>query len=251
MTLKPALSLLVLLAFAACNNQTPAKPEPAKEPAKLEAPAGGAKPEAPKPAPKPTPTTTLPADSPLLSPDKATEQAPATYRVKIETTQGDFAVKVTREWAPGGADRFYNLVKMGYFTDIAFFRAVKGFMVQFGIHGDPVVNSAWRMARIPDDPPKQSNTAGRLTFATSGPDSRTVQLFINYGDNSNLDAMGFSPFGEVEGDGMAVVNKLYTGYGEGAPRGKGPNQMLVQQQGNTYLKAQFPQLDYIRKATIE
>ena len=171
--------------------------------------------------------------------------------MKFETTQGEVSLQVTREWAPQGADRFYSLVKMGYYDNVAFFRAVKGFMVQFGIHGDPLVNAKWREARIPDDKQTQSNTKGRITFATSGADSRTVQVFISFGDNSNLDAMGFSPFGEVVGEGMKVVNSLYTGYGEGEPRGRGPNQMLLQQQGNAYLQAQFPQLDYLKKATVE
>ncbi len=238
--------MFLFLTLPACD-----KPgETAPAPVKAEAPAPTPKP-APKPPPQAAPVSSIPADSPLLSPDSAKEQAPAEYKVKFETTQGEFSLQVTRAWAPQGADRFYNLVKMGYYDNVAFFRAVKGFMVQFGIHGDPLVNTKWREARITDDKPAQSNTRGRITFATSGADSRTVQVFINFGDNSNLDAMGFSPFGEVAGEGMKIVDSLYTGYGEGAPRGRGPNQMLLQQQGNAYLQAQFPQLDYLKKATIE
>src|SRR6516162_5320221 len=126
------------------------------------------------------------------SPSEATATAPATYKVKMTTTKGDFTVEVHRDWAPLGADRFYNLVKLGYFTDVAFFRVIKGFMVQFGIHGDPTVSRAWRDAHVKDDPTgKQSNKRGMLTFATAGPNTRTTQLFINYADNGNLDSMGF------------------------------------------------------------
>jgi len=190
-----------------------------------------------------------PVSPALLAPDKATEKAPDKFKAKFATTKGDFTVEVVREWAPNGADRFYNLVKIGFFTDIAFFRAVDGFMVQFGIPGEPRVAAAWRPARIPDDPPKQSNKPGYLTFATSGPDSRTTQLFINYVDNSRLDGMGFAPIGKVV-DGMDVVNALYKGYGEGAPRGAGPDQGRIQLEGNAYLREQFPKLDYIKSAAL-
>jgi peptidyl-prolyl cis-trans isomerase A (cyclophilin A) len=185
-----------------------------------------------------------------LDPASATATAPAVYKVKLTTTKGDFTVEVHRDWAPVGADRFYNLVKMGYFTDIAFFRVIKGFMVQFGIHGDPAVNKVWRSANIKDDPTgKQSNTRGMVTFATAGPNTRTVQIFINYGDNANLDSMGFAPFGKVV-DGMKVVDAIEGMYGEGAPGGRGPNQGRIQNEGNTYLKAEFPKLDWIKSATI-
>lgn len=184
----------------------------------------------------------------LKDPTKATEKAPDQYTVKLETTKGDILIDVTREWAPQGADRFYNLVKIGYFDDVAFFRVIEGFMAQVGISGDPDVNGAWRVARIPDDQVKQSNTRGMVTFATAGPNSRTTQFFINFGDNSNLDGMGFAPFGKVRD--MAVVDKINNEYGEGAPRGRGPNQMRVQTEGNKYLKAEFPKLDYIKKASI-
>ncbi|MFO0984546.1 MAG: peptidylprolyl isomerase, partial [Planctomycetota bacterium] len=157
--------------------------------------------------------------------------------------------EITRDWAPKGADRFYNLVKNGYFDDVAFFRCIKGFMVQFGINGDPKVNAAWQKARITDDPVKESNKPGYISFATSGPDSRTTQVFINYGDNARLDAMGFAPFGKVS-EGMDVVEKLNGEYGEGAPRGKGPDQGRVQGEGNDYLKKSFPNLDWVKTARI-
>ena len=184
------------------------------------------------------------------SPGDATATAPAVYKVKMSTTKGDFTIEVHRDWAPLGADRFYNLVKLGYFTDVAFFRVVKGFMVQFGIHGDPAVNKAWRTARIQDDPTgKQSNTRGMVTFAMGGPNTRTNQVFINYADNSRLDTMGFPPFGKVV-QGMDVVDAIEGMYGEGAPQGNGPRQGRIQSEGNAYLKASFPKLDYIKKATV-
>lgn len=191
------------------------------------------------------------ARSALLEPGLADETAPATYRVKFETTKGPFVMEVHRGWAPNGADRVWNMVKLGYFQDVAFFRAISGFMIQFGIHGDPAVNAQWRQAKIPDDPVKQSNTRGRVTFAKqSAPDTRTVQLFINTVDrNARLDGMGFAPIGEIV-DGMDVVDSLYTGYGEGAPRGRGPSQGRIQAEGNAYLKRDFPELDYIRSASI-
>jgi peptidyl-prolyl cis-trans isomerase A (cyclophilin A) len=189
--------------------------------------------------------------SPLLNPEDpaVNRTAPPTFKTKFETSKGDFVVQVTREWAPMGADRFFNLVRHGFFDDARFFRVISGFMAQFGINGDPKVSAAWRTQRIKDDPVKQSNTRGFVSFATSGPNSRTTQLFINYGDNSRLDKMGFAPFGRVI-EGMEVVEQLYSGYGEGAPQGKGPNQARIQQEGNDYLNREFPRLDYIKKATI-
>jgi peptidyl-prolyl cis-trans isomerase A (cyclophilin A) len=178
------------------------------------------------------------------------EQAPPTYKVKFETSKGNFVVEVHRDWAPKGADRFYNLVKSGFYNDVRFFRVISGFMAQFGISGNPQTMTEWRDKPIQDDPVKQSNKRGMLTFAMAGPNTRTTQVFINYADNSRLDDMGFSPIGQVV-SGMDVVDKLYSGYGEGAPRGSGPSQGLLQQQGNAYLKKDFPKLDYIKKATIE
>jgi peptidyl-prolyl cis-trans isomerase A (cyclophilin A) len=180
----------------------------------------------------------------LMNPALLTETAPASFKVQARTTRGDFVIQVTRAWAPNGADRFYNLVKAGYYSDIAFFRVIAGFMAQFGIHGDPRVSAVWREARITDDPVAQSNTRGRLTFATSGPNSRTTQLFINLVDNARLDTMGFAPFGEVV-SGMEIVDALHAGYGEGAPRGLGPDQGRIQREGNAYLRAEFGQLDYL------
>src|SRR5256885_9098391 len=187
----------------------------------------------------------------LTEPLRATATAPPVYKVKMATTKGDFTIEVHRDWAPAGADRFYNLVKAGFFSDLAFFRVVKGFMVQFGIHGDPKVSRAWRSATIKDDAVgKQSNKRGMVTFAMAGPDTRTSQIFINYGDNSRLDAMGFPPFGKVVGDGMKVVDAIEDMYGEGAPSGRGPAQGRLQSEGNTHLKADFPQMDYIKSGTI-
>ena len=157
---------------------------------------------------------------------------------------------MTRSLAPNGADRFYNLVQSGYFTDVEFFRVISGFMCQFGIHGDPKVSAAWREARISDDPVKASNIRGAITFATAGPNTRTTQLFINLADNKRLDGMGFSPFGKVT-EGMDVVDKIYSEYGEGAPHGSGPDQGRIQEKGNAYLKKEFPKLDYIKSAAIQ
>ena len=182
-------------------------------------------------------------------PSKLTEKAPDSYKVQFDTTKGKFTVEVTRSLAPNGADRFYNLARSGYFKDIALFRVIKGFMCQFGIHGDPSIAAKWRQANMPDDPVKGSNTRGTITFATAGPNTRTTQLFINYADNQRLDSMGFSPFGKVV-EGMDVVDKINGEYGEGAPRGRGPDQGRVQMEGNAYLKKNFPNLDYIKSATL-
>ena len=187
----------------------------------------------------------------IVDPAKAKEKAPETYNALFKTTKGDFVIEVHRDWAPNGADRFYNLVKMGYYNDCAFFRAVEGFMVQFGINGSPAVNAKWREATIKDDPAVgQSNKPGYVSFATAGPNTRTTQLFINYADNGRLDAMGFTPFGKVS-KGMDVVNNLYKGYGEGAHSGMGPDQGRIQMEGNAYMKKDFPKLDWIKTATIE
>ena len=183
--------------------------------------------------------------TPPNSPDKA----PETFKAQFDTTKGKFTIEVTRSLSPNGADRFYNLVRSGYFKDIAFFRVIPGFMCQFGIHGDPNVSAKWREANIADDPVKGSNTRGTITFATAGPNTRTTQLFINFGDNTSLDGQGFSPFGKVT-EGMDVVDKINGEYGEGAPQGNGPDQGRVQMEGNAYLKKDFPNLDYIKSASI-
>ena len=185
----------------------------------------------------------------FADPAKLTEKAPETFKAQFDTTKGKFTIEVTRSLSPNGADRFYNLVRSGYFKDIAFFRVIPGFMCQFGIHGDPNVSAKWREANIADDPVKGSNTRGMITFATAGPNTRTTQLFINFGNNAKLDGMGFSPFGKVT-EGMDVVDKINGEYGEGAPNGNGPNQGRVQMEGNAYLKKEFPNLDYIKSATI-
>jgi peptidyl-prolyl cis-trans isomerase A (cyclophilin A) len=186
----------------------------------------------------------------LTNPSALTEQAPASYKVKFDTSKGAFVVQVTRAWAPQGADRFYNLVKNGFYDDVRFFRVIKGFMVQFGINGNPKVMEAWRDAPLKDDPVTQSNKRGYITFATAGPNTRTSQVFINFADNTQLDQMGFAPFGRVV-SGMDVVDKLNGEYGEGAPSGMGPSQGRMQGEGNAYLAKEFPRLDLVKKATIE
>jgi len=185
----------------------------------------------------------------FTDPVKLTEKSPETFKAKFETTKGNFTIEVTRSLSPNGADRFYNLVRSGYFKDVAFFRVIPGFMCQFGIHGDPKVSAAWRKAQIPDDPVKGSNTRGFITYAMAGPNTRTTQFFISFGDNSRLDNTGFSPFGKVT-EGMDVVDKINGEYGEGAPSGRGPNQNRIQMEGNAYLKKDFPNLDYIKSATV-
>ncbi len=183
------------------------------------------------------------SDPALLHPATLNAKAPESFQVKFTTTKGDFVVEVTRAWAPLGADRFYNLVKHGFFTDAAFFRNLSGFMVQFGLNADPAVNRAWQNANIKDDQGKQSNAPGMITFATAGPNTRTTQLFINFGNNTFLDSQGFAPFGKVI-SGMDVVQKLYNGYGER------PDQGQITSQGKAYLDKNFPNLDTIKSATI-
>ncbi len=198
-------------------------------------------------------TPAAPKTAADLDPAKLKEQAPATFSARFDTSKGAFTIKVTREWAPNGADRFYNLVKSGYYNDVRFFRVLRSpvpFMAQFGIHGDAAVSKAWRDAKIVDDPVKQSNKRGFVTYAMAGPGTRTTQVFINFGDNLNLDGMGFAPFGEVT-EGMSVVDSLYGEYGEGSPRGAGPDQGRMQSEGNTYLSASFPKLDYIKGAKVD
>jgi len=185
-----------------------------------------------------------------LDPAALTEQAPASYKARFDTSKGAFVLEVTRAWAPRGADRFYNLVKNGFYDNARFFRVISGFMVQFGINGDPAVSAKWRDANIKDDPVRASNKRGTISFATAGPNTRTTQVFINFADNSRLDGMGFAPFGKVV-SGMNVVDALYAGYGEGAPNGRGPEQGRLQAQGNAYLIKAYPRMDYIKKATIE
>lgn len=172
-----------------------------------------------------------------------------TFTIEFETTKGVFRAEVHPDWAPQGAERVRTLVEEGFFADVAFFRVLNGFVAQFGIHGDPAVSAEWREARIADDPVAHTNVRGTLTFATAGPDTRTTQLFINLADNKRLDSMGFAPVAEIT-EGMEVVEALNDEYGEGAPRGIGPDQGRIQTEGNDYLKSAFPRLDYIISARI-
>ncbi|QDV52804.1 peptidylprolyl isomerase [Gimesia fumaroli] len=183
--------------------------------------------------------------------EEAYAAAPQTYQVKMETTKGTFYIDVNRSWSPNGADRFYELVNSGFYNDCAFFRVIEGFMAQVGINGAPATQAKWRDQTIQDDPVVKSNLRGYVSFAKTGaPNSRTTQIFINFGDNRRLDRHGFTPFGIISPKGMKVVDALYSGYGEGAPSGRGPSQQRMQLEGNQYLKQDFPRLDYITKATI-
>jgi peptidyl-prolyl cis-trans isomerase A (cyclophilin A) len=199
-----------------------------------------------KTPPEKPPLAAVPTPLPPVAADAA---SPDSFRVKFATTKGDFTVDVTRAWAPRGADRFYRLVTDGYFKDIRFFRVLPGFMAQFGASGNPELNARMASLQIPDDPVTQSNKRGMVTFAMAGPNTRSNQFFINYGDNARLDSQGFPPFGKVV-DGMKAVDALYGGYGEGAPNGAGPSQDSIRTKGNEYLQRAFPKLDYIKSATI-
>lgn len=185
----------------------------------------------------------------LYQPSSLNLKAPPVYWAKFNTTKGDFVIKVTRSWAPLGADRFYNLVKYDFYNNNSFFRVLPGFVVQFGISPNPRLSSIWHNATIQDDPVRHSNVTGTVTFATAGPNTRTTQVFINLADNRSLDAQGFAPFGNVT-QGMSVVETLYSGYGEGAPMGNGPDQQLIQSEGEAYLTKNFPKLDHIKTAVI-
>ena len=185
----------------------------------------------------------------LRNPAALNEKAPDTYKANFDTSKGTFTITVNRAWAPLGADRFYNLVKNGFYDDVRFYRVMPGFMAQVGIHGNPTIAKAWVNARIQDDPVKQSNRRGFVTFATGGANTPTTKISINVRHNVSLDNTGFAPFGEVT-SGMTVVDRLYSGYGDGPPDGKGPNQPRVQGEGNTYLNKDFPRLDFIKAATI-
>jgi peptidyl-prolyl cis-trans isomerase A (cyclophilin A) len=179
----------------------------------------------------------------LKNPAAMRDVAPAEYRAIFDTSAGTFVILVHRAWAPRAADRFYNLVKHGFFDDCRFFRVVPRFMVQFGINGDPAVQGPWRIANLTDEPSKESNKRGTISFAKGGPNSRTTQVFINFRDNTQLDP-DFPPFGEVV-SGMDAVDKINAEYREQ------PDQPTIQQQGNAYLIKEFPRLDYVKKATIE
>jgi peptidyl-prolyl cis-trans isomerase A (cyclophilin A) len=217
--------------------KTEAQPQPSAAAAPTEpAPAAAAQPAAP-------PHNYI---KDLLAPAKLNEKAPEAYKVKFETTRGDFTITVTRAWAPLGADRFYNLVKHHFYDNAAFFRVVPQFVVQFGISANPAVSKAWKKTDIKDDPVTQTNKRGAIVFATAGPNTRTTQVFINLKDNGRLDGMGFAPFGVVDGNGMNVVEMMYEGYGDSA----GPNQDQLEKQGDPYLKKGWPKLDYIKSASL-
>jgi len=183
-------------------------------------------------------------------PGRLTETAPETFRARFETSAGDFVVEVNREWSPRGADRFYNLVRSGFYDGQRIYRVVPGFMSQWGLHGDPVATYQWRDRFIDDDPVVVSNTRGRITFATCDVDCRISEIFVNTDDNPELDDQGFSPFGEVV-EGMEAVDAFYGEYGDGPPRGEGPYQAQVRAEGNEYLDAEFPELTRIEGAVIE
>jgi peptidyl-prolyl cis-trans isomerase A (cyclophilin A) len=178
--------------------------------------------------------------------------APDSFRVAFETSRGRFEAMAHRAWAPNGVDRFYDLVRRRYYDDARFFRVVPGFVAQFGLSGDPRVSQAWRTRSIPDEPVRQSNRRGRIAFARGARNTRTVQLFVNLRDNARLDTLngfGFPPIAEVVSR-MNVVDSLYSGYGEGAPRGSGPVQDSIRAHGNEYLRRAFPQLDFIQRARV-
>ncbi|HJN77146.1 MAG TPA: peptidylprolyl isomerase [Myxococcota bacterium] len=229
---------MLLSLLLSCSGQ----PEPTSVPVAKDGEPRIEKPATPAAEPE-VPTASVP------TPADWNATAPANFDAVFETSKGSFTVSVDRSWSPTGADRFYNLVDNGYYDDIAFFRNIDGFMVQFGIHGDPAFNTVWKDASILDDAVTKSNRRTFVSFATSGKNSRTTQIFINFGDNSSLDGMGFSPFGQIT-DGMEVVDSLYNGYGEGSPRGRGPDQGKLQKMGNAYLKTEFPKLDYVTQASI-
>lgn len=180
----------------------------------------------------------------------AMKAGPPQYKVRMQTTKGDVVILVHRDWSPVGADHFYELTNKGFYNGDYFFRAIKNFIVQWGINGDPNTNKTWSEITIKDDPPRVSNKIGTVVFASAGPNSRTTQVFVNLGDNSaSLDPQGFTPFGEVI-QGMENVFNLYTGYGDGPPGGTGPSQENVAIDGNPYLEEHFPKLDYIKSAKV-
>jgi peptidyl-prolyl cis-trans isomerase A (cyclophilin A) len=192
----------------------------------------------------------LPASAQSLAdPSTATLSAPDIYKVRFETTSGDFTLKVNRDWAPAGADRFYNLIELGFYDDTAFYRVLRNFIVQFGLHARPDISYRWKSAMIQDDAVWKSNRRRWVSFAKSGPNTRTTQIFINYANNRKLDDQGFAPFGRVV-TGMKVVDALYNDYGEGRPRGMGPDQSRIMVEGSKYLRDNYPRLDWVERAYI-
>ena len=241
-TISLILAVLLAALIAGCSR----KPSEQAPPAEIEKPAIPVETEAPPKEAVPVLTPEEAAKQKLMTPAALNERAPDTFRAKFTTTKGDFVIEVTRAWAPNGADRFYNLVKNGYYNDCRFFRVIDNFMVQFGINGDPALNRVWSQTQFRDDPVRESNQRGYVTFAMTGmPDSRTTQIFINYRDNAFLDEQRFSPFGRVV-EGMNVVDSFYSQY-QGVPS---DNQPRIQAEGNAYLNKEFPRLDYVKSATI-
>lgn len=198
------------------------------------------------------PATKSPQAAPSLrspSPAALARTGPDSFDVAVHTSKGRLTLRVRRSWAARGSDRVYHAVQARYYDGNRFFRVIPGFMAQFGFHGDPGVNRTWDAYRMRDDAVKVSNSRGIVTFATRGPGSRTVQLFVNTGNNESLDGMGFAPVGSVL-EGMAVVDSFYSGYGEGSPRGPGPDQTKLGTQGNAYLAKSYPKLDFIDSARV-
>ena len=239
---------VALTAFTACSSTNSTQGNAKEAPAKVENTAEAqAQPQDAAPAAKEAePQRDEAAFAKLLKPDALQETAPDQFKVIVKTTKGDFKLELHRDWAPIGVDRFYNLVKAGFFTDIAMFRVVKGFVVQFGIHGSPLISEAWQNANIQDEPVRESNLKGTISFAKAGPNTRTTQLFINLENNIQLDQMGFPPIGKVI-EGMDVIESLNSEYSERPSN----NQGRIHAQGNAYLKSAFPNLDYILSMNIE
>ncbi|MDF1504555.1 peptidylprolyl isomerase, partial [Roseisolibacter sp. H3M3-2] len=196
------------------------------------------------------PRGVAPRRDPLLNPDPVVETAPDTFVVRFETTQGPFQVQFIRAWAPRGADRVYYLVRSGFYDSTRFFRVLPRFVAQWGAHGNPAVNKIWESRTFPDDPVRQANVRGTVSFATAGPNTRTTQLFVNLAGNGRLDRLGFAPVGRVIGGLSQVVDSLHSGYGEGPPRGKGPDQDKLAAQGNLYLQRDFPRLDFVLSTQV-
>jgi cyclophilin family peptidyl-prolyl cis-trans isomerase len=200
----------------------------------------------------PSPVPSAAARSALRNPESPfwKEPAPAAFRVRFETTQGSFVVQVTREWAPLGADRFYGLVRSGFFDDSRFFRVRPAYIAQFGLPGDPAIAAVWKDRAFPDDPPRTSNVRGTLGYAMTGPNTRTTQIYINLVDNKQLDPQGFAPFARVV-EGMDVVDRLYSGYGETAGGGvRAGQQGRILAEGNAHLDRDFPKLDHLVRAVV-
>ncbi len=241
-------ALLIAASFVACEPGS--KPQPTKDAPTGQAPATGDipatnTPEPPKSKAKgPFPESTHEA---LKDPTKANATAPAKFQAKFETTAGDFIVECTRDWAPHGVDRFYNLVKIGFFNDVALFRIVPDFVVQWGIHGNPEVSKHWRNANLKVDKVKESNERGMLTYAMAGaPTTRSTQMFINFKKNAMLDQKGFAPICKVIEGMEETVDKFYAGY-KGMPSRE---QGQIQAEGNKFLRKRYPLMDYIKTAKL-